>query len=145
MSFESIITRLGAKDPRHLKLLGTGTPHTARSRRTSGVIPQRRPLPCIHEGSVLEWCTTCSGDKAELRHVRDCEIHERCTRGRVNEKTAACSVCPDWKPDYGVIGSPSGTKIIDGLVKGEGNAAFNASIFRWKGQLLLAYRTGCWI
>jgi hypothetical protein len=57
--------------------------------------PAPHPLPCIHEGAVLEWCNTCSG---ELRHVRDCDLHERCTRGVVGETVRSCATCGDYAP-----------------------------------------------
>jgi hypothetical protein len=58
--------------------------------------PARVPLPvlapCVHEGAVLEYCPTCRG---EGRHVRDCDLHERCTRDAVSPVVRACASCPD--------------------------------------------------
>lgn len=48
--------------------------------------------PCEREGAVLEWCHTCNG---ELKHVRECDLYERCTRGFVSDKVRACSTCGD--------------------------------------------------
>lgn len=104
--------------------------------------PERHSLPCIHEGAVIEWCETCKGVKAELRHVRDCEVHDRCTRGRNNGAVRACVQCPDYRPDYGVNGSLPGVKIVDGLTKNLSGFAFNAGLIRWRGRLLLAHRDG---
>lgn len=52
--------------------------------------------PCIHEGAVLEWCNTCNGER---KHVRDCDLYEKCTRGKVSDKVRACEECDDYKPD----------------------------------------------
>ncbi|MDY3555298.1 hypothetical protein R5W24_004439 [Gemmata sp. JC717] len=50
--------------------------------------------PCHHEtGAVLEYCTTCN---EEARHVRGCDLHERCTRGYVSDKVQACDRCPQY-------------------------------------------------
>lgn len=53
------------------------------------------PLPCVHEGAVVEACTTCGGGR---RHVRDCSLHERCTRDHVSDLVRACSDCFDYRP-----------------------------------------------
>lgn len=53
------------------------------------------PLPCKHEGAILEPCYTCG---AERRHVRDCDLHEKCTRGYVSNKVKACIRCADYVP-----------------------------------------------
>lgn len=50
--------------------------------------------PCVHEGAVLEFCPTCQGD---LRHVRDCDVHERCTRGFVSTLIKSCINCPEYR------------------------------------------------
>lgn len=54
-----------------------------------------RSLPCVHEGAVVEWCTSCHSDR---RHVRDCDVHERCTRGFVSDRVRSCDRCPDFEP-----------------------------------------------
>lgn len=59
--------------------------------------PSLRALSCIHEGAVVEWCTTCGAN--ESRHVRDCSLHERCTRGVVNPQVRACSQCADYRTE----------------------------------------------
>jgi hypothetical protein len=72
---------------------GTGTTAT----KPAVAKPARVPLrlaPCVHEGAVLEFCKTCSG---ELRHVRDCALHERCTRGAVSDAVRACATCADYR------------------------------------------------
>ena len=40
---------------------------------------------------MIEWCTSCGGQtaKGEGRHVRDCDVHDRCTRDPVNPQVAA--------------------------------------------------------
>lgn len=142
MSFKEVLERLIAKDRRYAHLRGMPDPtqlsivyQPIKTRHT--VKPHR--LPCINEGAVLEWCNTCRG---ELNHVRDCDIHNRCTRGVVSENIRSCATCRDYKPDYGVLGSPPGIKIKAGLSTNLSGYAFNASIIRWQGKLLLAYRDG---
>lgn len=63
--------------------------------RPAKVVPGRRSLPCIHEGAVLEWCT-CND---EAKHVRDCDKHERCTRGP--GKLRSCATCSDYDAGQG--------------------------------------------
>lgn len=58
--------------------------------------------PCTKEGAVLEWCNTCNSG---ARHIRDCDIHERCTRGDVYPNIQGCVNCSDYTPDAKVIGS----------------------------------------
>ncbi len=54
---------------------------------------ERRSLPCIHEGPVLEWCHTCTGERG---HIRDCDLHERCTRGDRKKSVKCCLDCGDF-------------------------------------------------
>lgn len=53
-----------------------------------------RALPCVHEGAVIEWCKSCG--PSEERHVRDCDVHERCTRSTVGPAVRGCDRCPDY-------------------------------------------------
>lgn len=75
-----------------------------------GISPARRTnsapvrLPCVHEGPILQWCATCGGARAELRHVRvcECEANEasRCTRGPNgggDADIASCAACAFWE------------------------------------------------
>ncbi len=57
-----------------------------------------RTLPCTHEGAVLEFCTSCSPEAGELRHVRDCDKWERATRRHVSDAVRSCSNCADYDP-----------------------------------------------
>lgn len=50
----------------------------------------------MYEGAIIEWCNTCNG---EMRHVRECDKHEKCTRGLVSQKVKACVRCTDYQPD----------------------------------------------
>lgn len=60
------------------------------------VNPARVALPCIHEGGILERCHKCGG---EGKHVRECDIHGKCTRAFVSAKVKACSQCADYATD----------------------------------------------
>lgn len=77
-------------------------PAVNRARGGTGPLPVQpppgaRPLPCAHEGAVVEWCTACG--PREGRHVRDCDLHDRCTRQPVGPHVRACAACPDYLPD----------------------------------------------
>lgn len=41
-------------------------------------LPVAPPEPCPHLGAVLEWCTSC-GPRGEGRHIRDCDLFEKCS------------------------------------------------------------------
>jgi hypothetical protein len=57
-------------------------------------VRDRRSTPCAHEGHIIERCPL----GFELAHVRDCDIHDRCTRGHNNGAVMSCLRCPDYKP-----------------------------------------------
>lgn len=67
-----------------------------------------RPLPvlppCVHEGDVLEACQTCGPQGG--RHVRECDLHGRCTREPVGPTVRACRACPDYRPDPTLLPAP---------------------------------------
>lgn len=65
------------------------------------------PLPCIHEGAILEHCHSRHGGLAEARHVRDCDIYEKCTRGFVSNRVTWCGRCPDYKAEETAESEPS--------------------------------------
>ena len=109
--------------------------------------PPRVSLPCVHEGPVREYCKTC-GPK-EGRHVRTCyhddNPTETCTRLPVSAAVRACSTCPDYRPaDPGPTLLPP-ARVVEigpaGLAKGRAGWAFNAGLIRFKGRLLMPYRT----
>lgn len=58
--------------------------------------PVRRSLPCRHEGAVLEFCPSCSAAAGEAKHVRDCDLFDRCTREFVSAAVRSCDRCPDY-------------------------------------------------
>ena len=72
----------------------------AERRNAKPVQAARTPLPCIHEGQLLERCHTCPAS-AESRHVRECEIHGTCTRSFVSSKVWSCDQCKSYEPDTG--------------------------------------------
>jgi hypothetical protein len=59
--------------------------------------PPPRTLPCLYEGAILEFCPTCSTSKGELRHVRDCDVHEKATRAFVSDRVKSCDRCDDYR------------------------------------------------
>lgn len=85
---------LATRDGRYQRLWGLpvtapdGPFNTAPRGRGPGV-----RLPCDHEGAVLEWAPCGS----ELRHVRDCDVHDRCCRGPTNGAVKSCQGCTDYK------------------------------------------------
>lgn len=54
--------------------------------------------PCRHEGNVLDRCHTCPA-AAEGKHVRECDVHERCTRAYVSDRVRSCDRCGDFAPE----------------------------------------------
>ena len=63
-----------------------------------------RPLPCLHEGGVIEPCRGCHGDG---RHVRECDRHGRCTRAEAGKGVAVCRTCADYRPDPALLPASS--------------------------------------
>lgn len=63
--------------------------------RYAGVLGVRQP--CSREGAVLESCPSCAGGGAD-RHVRDCDLHDRCTRVSLGGPIRGCDACPDYRP-----------------------------------------------
>ncbi len=64
-------------------------------------VNSRYSIPCINEGAILEYCYKCNG---EIKHVRECEIYERCTRGEVSTKVQACITCENYVADNQISG-----------------------------------------
>lgn len=88
---------LGAPVWNTAKLTHTEPPPQMRVRRR-GPLPARpkppglRPLPCVHEGNILEWCPL----GAEERHVRECDFFDdKCTRGL--SRIRSCVNCTEYK------------------------------------------------
>jgi hypothetical protein len=52
-----------------------------------------RIYPCRYEGDIVERCPK----NCEASHVRDCSIHDRCTRGPNNGRVMSCQRCPDFE------------------------------------------------
>lgn len=90
-------------------------------------------LPCLHEGPILER----AGCDCDLKHVRDCDLYDRCTRGRNNGSVASCATCPDYRDIR-----PAQTTRIDSARLSPGPAHFNCSLIDYQGGRLLAYRKG---
>lgn len=103
--------------------------------------PARLSLPCVHEGAVLEWCTSCG--RKEGRHVRDCDLHDRCTRDVVSTKVRACVSCPDYAPDVPPKGPDPVARLDEkNLCPEVEGRRFNSSLIVHQGRRLLAFRTG---
>jgi hypothetical protein len=68
---------------------------------------------CVHEGPILETCSSCGNDGklAELRHIRDCDLHDRCVRdrraGRFIDNLASCHDCPDYSDGLAPVDRPN--------------------------------------
>lgn len=88
------------------KRLSTTLQNLSRSPNSLNLI--RRPLPCLHEGAIIEPCPTCQG---ELRHVRDCahpsNPTESCTRGYISDKVWSCDKCTNFKTEPPTIKVPN--------------------------------------
>ncbi len=113
--------------------------------RQSGIdVPRitRRSLPCCEEEAIIEWCTTCSGPAAELRHVRGCSLYETATRGRNAAGIASCVNCPDYRVE--VPPWENGVLKFDeyNLYPNVPGKRFNSSIIPWEDGYVFAWRNG---
>jgi len=86
---------------------GAWVPYCRACWRAANVRPTApaRLLPCVHEGQVIEHARC--GDP--LKHVRDCERFDRCTRGP--SRVRSCATCPDYssgRPEVAVTTSGNG-------------------------------------
>ncbi len=92
MSFQSILARKAAN--KSAGVSRTYPQHRTRAAKT----PTTRTVlpvlaPCVHGGTdadIIERCPTCNGG---ARHVRECEIHGRCTHAPVNPSVMDCARC----------------------------------------------------
>lgn len=91
-------------------------------------------LPCIHEGNILEWCHSCPAT-AETKHVRECDIYGKCTRGFVSDKVKACARCDDYATEEATYAPQQ----IHNIFSDPGRR-FNCSLLRFGDKNLLAYR-----
>lgn len=105
----------------------------ARSSSNTAVAPVqpalRRPLPCKHLGAVVEWCNSCGGG---MRHVHDCDLHERCTRGRVSSNVRSCEDCGDYQPQ---IPNFSTRHLLMHIWPVRGNGVWQANVDQLKARL----------
>lgn len=63
-------------------------------------------MPCVHEGGITERCPQGN----EAKHVRECDLHDTCTRGPSRIKS--CAGCADYSsatPAIAPIGGFEGT------------------------------------
>jgi orotate phosphoribosyltransferase len=55
---------------------------------------KRTSLPCVNLGGILEYCHTCAG------HVRECDVHGKCTLEFVSDKVMNCVRCKAERLGY---------------------------------------------
>lgn len=89
--------------------------------------------PCRHEGAVTVPCPSTTGETAELRHIRECDVYGECTRGAPEKGRQVCLGCKDYEPDPALFrSSRPGVRV--GLVIGEYRypnlAVLNATVAR---------------
>lgn len=81
--------------------LGIDTPGTSAPLVVSS--PPVRSLPCVYEGAISSYCTSCTNDPNGLRHVRQCchptADRDACTRTSLGGAVQGCDVCPDYLAD----------------------------------------------
>ena len=113
----------------------------AKQRLASATPPRPRySLPCIQEGAVLEFCTSCHG---EMKHVRDCDLHDRCTRGPNQVETASCVTCASYQPETPSWSSGLSLKFDEySLYPNLPGKRFNSSLIQWGGGFVLCWRNG---
>lgn len=140
--------RYPATDPRAAKALAV---RDARRPNAARPTPEPRPIPlpvlyerppCAREGAVLEFCPTCNKGAGERRHVRDCDVHGKCTRGPVSGKIKSCDTCddythplPDWSGDTLTLNE---TNLYPGLP----GKRFNPGLIEWGGGHAICWRDG---
>lgn len=90
----------------HLPVVPMGLPPDPDAVAAALEIGSRR-LPCVHEGPVIESCSSC-GALGEGRHVRDCAVHDRCTRTSLGGPVRGCDSCPDYRRPVAVRVSAGG-------------------------------------
>jgi hypothetical protein len=73
--------------------------------------------PCKHLGDVITPCGSTTGTTAEARHIRECDIYERCTIGAPEKGLQTCAGCKDYTPDP-LLGEPDAT--TDETLQGDG-------------------------
>lgn len=94
--------------------------------------PRRHPVPCVHEGQVIERCPF--GDEA--RHVRDCDIHDRCTRGL--SRIRSCADCPDYETASAGDGDVSGLRhLLYHVLPVRGNGRWQRNLEQLRERITL--------
>lgn len=100
---------------------------------------------CLHRGGPtggLVECSTCAG-RVRLKTF-GCSLHGPCLPEKSSPGVASCKGCPDAlyspRPLVRRVDRAALAR-LDG-VKAAADARFNPSLFRYKGRLLFAYRTG---
>lgn len=100
--------------------------------------PPAQRRPCLHEGPIVEHCPRGN----ELLHVRDCAVHDRCTRGP--SRIRSCSSCGDYRaPELPPIATSTPIRLDHtNLAEGIQGLRFNSSIIDHAGGYAYAFRTG---
>ena len=99
---------------------------------------------CVHLGEPTGQrldCQVCGGGKDIP--VMSCAVHGECSATRRivvgGKEYPWCRTCKDKQT---TIQPTNKVRLGPGLKSGKVNEQFNSSLFRYKGRLLLAYRTG---
>lgn len=139
--------RIPATDPRAAKYLamrsGGNKPGLLAERVVKSLpVASSDPLPCRHEGAVLEFCPTCNRTKGEGRHVRDCDLYGTCTRAFVSDRTRSCDRCPDYAhelvPWAGEVLTLNERNFFPDLP----GKRFNPALAEWDGGYVFCWRDG---
>ncbi len=110
--------------------------------------------PCTKLGAATGETVPCGSCPGSVRlKTFACSVNGRCTVEKAAPGVACCRTCPDRDPPLPVPWTPPvssranalpplRTTRVHGLVASEKDDGFNASILRYQGRLLLAYRSG---
>lgn len=109
------------------------------------VPPGVRPVgsaACAFEGTVLEVCTACGAN--ESRHVRECDVHGKCTRGVVSGRVRACASCRDYTPELPPWSDHSRPREFDhlNLYPRLPGRRFNPGLVKWGSEYAFCWRDG---
>jgi len=108
---------------------------------------RREELPCVHLGAETGERLDCQGcGGAKDVPVRACAVHGECSGARRlvvrrdgrSHEYPCCLSCKDYRG----VGPTRRVRVDEALAGGGPMTRFNASLHRWRGRLLLAYRTG---
>ncbi len=141
MSFQSILARKAVN-----KSAGVSRTYPQHRNRAAKKPVARTALPviapCVHGGTdadIIERCPSCNGG---ARHVRECEVHGRCTLEPVSPSVMDCARCRREGLGYAPENSPAVTRFDAlNLFPGTPGLRFNTTFSPNGTGYLIAWRS----